>query len=298
MARTKEQIKAQILADINASGNTDLIQAFTGNLVNKYTEALLEALATSQSTSEQAVEVLINNSTDLLANNVFLVPNFIKLVSIGSSYQTKYKAPFYYQYGDVIRIQIKTDGTPIIGYESENINAQIVSRISIKVNTNTLQTTINLAKLDPVTKLTNAEVTDYTNFIKYVGGLNIGNVAVQSLDPDLLNGVISIEYNGNYTATIATDVNNAIDNYLKQLAGIDSFGSDIYLSGLIAEIEGVTGVVSVNIATLYFTIAGTTTNTYLINLVANKPTILANKYSPAAGYAIRGGSLTINLVAN
>ena len=298
MARTKEQIKAQILADINASGNTDLIQAFAGNLVNKYTEALLEALATSQATSEQAVEVLINNSTDLLANNVFLVPNFIKLVSIGSSYQTKYKAPFYYQYGDVIGIQIKSDGTPIIGYVSENINAQIVSRISIKVNTNTLQTTINLAKLDPVTKLTNAEVTDYTNFIKYVGGLNIGNVAVQSLDPDLLNGVISIEYNGNYTATIATDVNNAIDNYLKQLAGIDSFGSDIYLSGLIAEIEGVTGVVSVNIATLYFTIAGTTTNTYLINLVANKPTILANKYSPAAGYATRGGSLTINLVAN
>ena len=298
MARTKEQIKAQILADINASGNTDLIQAFAGNLVNKYTEALLEALATSQATSEQAVEVLINNSTDLLSNNVFLVPNFIKLVSIGSSYQTKYKAPFYYQYGDVIGIQIKTDGTPIIGYVSENINAQIVSRISIKVNTNTLQTTINLAKLDPVTKLTNAEVIDYTNFIKYVGGLNIGNVAVQSLDPDLLNGVISIEYNGNYTATIATDVNNAIDNYLKQLAGIDSFGSDIYLSGLIAEIEGVTGVVSVNIATLYFTIAGTTTNTYLINLVANKPTILANKYSPAAGYATRGGSLTINLVAN
>lgn len=184
------------------------------------------------------------------------------------------------------------DGVPT--YVPVNTALRIITRCFIRFSTSRILN-IYVTKSEPPAKLSALELSAIQDYYTNGGsstdlGIGVGDAGIAhvltSLDPDYVWIDATVYFNGQYSATIQTDVIAAIEAYLYSLGT----KGELHTVKLIDAIQSVQGVNDINIRGLAIrpnaTVFGS--RTYLIQASA----ILAISQEAAAGYAyqeITGG---------
>lgn len=228
MARTIAQIKQQMVDEKNAQSDlndlTSTSQTAIWNLV-------LFVVATGIALFEQLQDIFKEEIEALVALAAPATPQWIQ------------DRVFKFQY-DSTTPQVVTLVDFVPGYATVNENKRIITRCSVKTDVNRL-VKIKVAKSDPPAALASAEKTSLESYLDHILPAGIQRNVI-SLAADRLYVDAEIFYNGQYSATIETDVIDAINNYLSELP----FDGIVKISAIEDAIQAVAGVDDVVINTV------------------------------------------------
>lgn len=214
MARSIALIKQQLLDQKNAqaalSGLTSTSQTAIWNLwlfIQAFAINIFEQLLDSYKTE---IETVANSA----------IPNTDAWVQAQA---------FKFQYGDNIQLV-----NLVPTYTTIDTAKQIVTRCSVKTDNNKI-CQIKVAK--DTGKLTTPELNALTTYYGYIGNAGI-SYNIISDDADRIEIAADVYYDGQYTATIQSNVEAALNTYLANI----SFDGIIYVSKIEDTIQGVQGV--------------------------------------------------------
>lgn len=222
MARSIALIKQQLIDQKNAeaalSGLTSTSQTAIWNLwfyIQAVAINLFEQL-------QDAYKVEIEN----IANTA--IPNTDAWVQAQA---------FKFQYGDNIQLV-----NLVPTYTTIDTGKQIITRCSVKTDNNKI-CQIKVAK--ETGKLTTPELNALTTYYGYIGNAGI-SYNIISDDADQIEVVADVYYDGQYTATIQSNVESAINTYLANI----SFDGIVYVSKIEDTIQAVQGVKDIKLTAI------------------------------------------------
>ena len=271
MARTVAQCNTYIVNNLVA---TFAAQGITINPTNWSQTNLLRLIcysfAIAQSLAEQLMDIYTANVQTIQNNSAAGSPQWIQ------------DKVFKFQYSSTTpQNVVMTNGVP--SYPVVNPALRIVTACAVSSGL-PMFVSVKAAKgSTTLSALSASELSALQNYVTYIG--NVGIVyTVTSQDPDRLYLEGEIYYNGSYSSVIATNVINALDEYLLNLSR-ERFGGDILVSdieGVIKSVEGVNDVALEVIRPRYNSQAfgaGTTLKTGY--------DLIQRKYTSSAGYLIQ-----------
>lgn len=187
---------------------------------------------------------------------------------------------FKFQYSSTNPQIIQLNTTTLSPYYSEvNTTLRIVTQCSVNTSPNKI-VVIKVAKnLTPLTNDQQLALTAYLDFLNFAGVY----FQLISTDPDLIKVGYDIYFNGMYSASIETNVKDAINNFLSS-SNANNFNGTYYLSKLedvIQSVAGVTDVVARQVEVRPSTIIAANA----FKMVDNYQTLL-RKYDTYAGYMV------------
>lgn len=222
MARSIALIKQQLIDQKNAetalSGLTSTSQTAIWNLwffIQAFAINLFEQLLDSYKVE---IETVANSA----------IPNTDAWVQAQA---------FKFQYGDNIQLV-----NLIPTYTIIDTGKQIIKRCSVKTDNNKI-CQIKVAK--ETGKLTTPELNALTTYYGYIGNAGI-TYNIISDDADQIEVVADVYYDGQYTATIQSNVESAINTYLANI----SFDGIVYVSKIEDTIQAVQGVKDIKLTAI------------------------------------------------
>lgn len=271
MARTVAEcynyIVTNLVTEFAAQGIT--INPNTWSQANRL-RLMCHSFAVAQSLAEQLMDNYISEAQTIQNNSAAGSPQWIQ------------DKVFKFQYSATTpQNVIMTDGIP--SYAVVNPALRIVTACAVSsglpmfVNVKAAKGTTTLSALSAL------ELSALQNYVNYIG--NVGIVySVTSQNPDRLYLEGEIYYKGSYSAVIAANVIQALNDYLLNLSHT-RFGGDILVSDIenvIRNVEGVNDVSMKEIKTRYST-QGFGTGTTL----KTGYDLQQRKYNSSAGYLIQ-----------
>lgn len=276
MARSQAVIKAQIISYI--SGIPIISQLVVNNSQVAYNNNFIDIVARTINFFEQLMDAYKVDLEDKVSKG-----------AVGSDAWLQDRIlRFQYDSGTPQIVEIKSDFS--VDYVTVDATKRIITRASVNTTANKT-VSVKVAKQNPPVALSAPELAALQSYLTNTGdgtyagrGLGIGfsgiSIIASSSSADEIYINADIQFNGQYAATIQTDVISAINNYL---ANID-FNGKVYISNLEIAIKSVTGVVDVLLKDVAIRANATlfANKTYLVQ---NQTTIIQS-YSLEAGYAI------------
>ena len=266
MARKIETIKAQIIAQKNAStvlsGLTSPSQTAKFNLWAYITAVAIGIFEQIQDVFKADMEAIVAKSAP-------------------STYVWIREKAKLFQYGSSVLLNL-TDYTYY--YSAPDTEKQIVTRVSVSKGTNK-QVLIKVAKEEPPVSFTSGELSAFQAYIDEVCSAGI-DYKVSSADSDKLYVKAEIFYQGQFSSTISDDVITAIDAYLANLSSPENFNGVVRVSALQDAIQNVTGVQDVVL--LEVKIRGNSTPLASATVLIGSPDTLINYKSSTtvSGYVV------------
>jgi len=163
-------------------------------------------------------------------------------------------------------------------YATVSPDLQIITRASVKTLVNKV-VSVKVAKSDPPEALTSPELTAFQAYLNTISFAGVQYNAVSRIADKLLVGA-TIYYNGQYSASIQSDIELAVNNYLAQVP-FDTYVKNSKLEDALQSVVGVEDVVLNDVAIRPDSVTFSST-TYLIQ----NNTEIYRQYGLYAGYAI------------
>jgi hypothetical protein len=164
-------------------------------------------------------------------------------------------------------------------YATIDANLRIITACSVR-STITQTVLIKVAKSNPLTALTTAELNEAQSYINALGVAGI-TYTVQSTNSDKMFIEGTIYYNGTYSTVIQNNVLAGIRNYLYTLSQTD-FDGYLYVTNLINYIKSIEGVNDIVIDNLACRLDSQSIGSG-ISLITNGD-IINRRYLTGAGY--------------
>jgi hypothetical protein len=223
MARSIAAIQAQIISNKNAQPELDGL-----NSTSKFSVWNLWTYI---------IAVCIGVFEQLLDSYVVDLEKQVSQSAAASALWVQSKM-FAFQY-DATNPQIVQLINTVPQYPTINVAMQLITACSVnQTYSNNVQ--IKVAKGNPLSALTNTEVTAAQSYINTIGAAGIKYVVLSS-NSDKIYIQADVYYQGQYSAIIQTNVIAAINSYLTNLSST-SFNSSVKMSDLENVIRSVTGV--------------------------------------------------------
>lgn len=248
-------------------------------------QALQPTLTTLDSTSQTAIYTLWKYITSQVINYFEQLWDLYKVdletivtnAAVGTNQWFKFKI-LKFQYSATTPQVLEVDENYAVNYQTTDTSLNIITRCSVKT-TATRTVLIKVAKENPPVALSGTELTSLEGYVDDIAFAGI-NYVVSSTEADKLYLKANIYFDGQYSATISTDVIAAINLYLANL----TFDGSLVLSSLFDAIQSVTGVkdcVFVDVAARADATAFGS-KTYLVQT----NTTLIRDYATNAGYIV------------
>ena len=226
---------ARSIADINNTIVTNLVTQFaTVNITIDPTtwskrnilRNICYSFAIAQNIAEQLQDLAIAQMLDIQSKTI-----------AGTKKWLQYKM-FQFQYS-ATNPQVLQVINNVPTYATIDANLRIITACSVR-STITQTVLIKVAKGNPLTALTTAELTEAQSYINALGVAGI-TYNVQSANSDKMYLEGTIYYNGTYSSVIQNNVLGEIRNYLYTLSQTD-FDGYLYVTNLINFIKSIKGV--------------------------------------------------------
>lgn len=265
MARTVDQIKAQMLAEKQAQSS---LNALSSTSQTAFWNLYIYLVAVAINIFEQILDLFKVDIETIAYNSYPGSPQWIKQQVLNFQYSAT--TPQNVTYNPV---------TNIIGYSTINTVLRIVTRCSVNRFVNKI-VVVKAAKGTTPTALTTLEKNALQSYLYDIGFAGIDyNVVSNAADKLSLTGVVY--YEGAYSATIQASVITAINTYLSNIP----FDGIVTTNGVIDAVTNVAGVID-----FAPTIIGVrkdsvvfANRSFLYNLSSN---INLVKYQTDAGYIV------------
>ena len=226
---------ARSIADINNTIVTNLVTQFA--LVNitidpttwskrNILRNICYSFAIAQNIAEQLQDLAISQMLDIQSKSI-----------AGTKKWLQYKM-FQFQYS-ATNPQVLQVINNVPTYATIDENLRIITACSVR-STITQTVLIKVAKGNPLTALTTAELTEAQSYVNALGVAGI-TYNVQSTNRDKMYIEGTIYYNGTYSSVIQNNVLGEIRNYLYTLSQTD-FDGYLYVTNLINFIKSIKGV--------------------------------------------------------
>jgi uncharacterized phage protein gp47/JayE len=277
MARTVSIIQAQIKAQVDANPTLVLL------VPNASQTAIFKVWIYIQAVTIAVFEQL----QDVYKSEI---ETAIKSAPVGSDFWLQKKV-LEFQYDAITPQVVQLDTvTMAVGYDPIDVTKRIVTRASVKT-TGARVVTVKVAKNEPPVALTAPELASLQGYLTNGGdgtfngrGVGIGFAGTQIVATSTASDKVyikgTINYDGQYAATISATVITAIKDYLSNIP----FDGEIKIISLIDYIQNVPGVVDVLFEDVAIRADATAfiNKTYLIQTF----TEIISKYPTFAGYAV------------
>ena len=226
MARTIQQVKAQMIAQKNALTELSSLDSPSQTAFwNLYLFIVAAAIVTFETildwytqTWDALTSASYPGSSQWIAKQVF-------------KFQYSATTPQYVQYN-------ATNNT--IEYPVVNTDLQIVTRCGVETMVNKT-VLVKAAKSEPPEPLTTPEKTSLLSYL-YTKGFAGITYTVVSEEPDKLSIIGTVLYKGQFSATIEADVIAALDSWMATVSQ-SNFNQSFTVNDVIDVIQGVAGVV-------------------------------------------------------
>lgn len=226
MARTIAQIKQSLIDEKNAqsslSGLTSTSQTAIWNLIFYVCAVGIAILEQFMDVYKAEIQTIVNSNVAATAawiqSKVFL---------------------FQYSATNPQVVQVSSDFT--VSYPTVDEGLQIVTRCSVKSNTNKT-VTVKVAKSEPPAALDSNEQIALNEYLTHLLPAGV-EYQVQSLTSDKISITGTIYYDGQYADTIQENVEGVINTFLSQLP----FDGFLFVQKLTDAIQAGSGVVDVKI---------------------------------------------------
>ena len=277
MARTIEQIQANIISDVQAQPE------LSGTLTNNSRRAIWRLFTFVQASAililEQIIDVFKAENEVVISQAIPATPSWIS------------KKAFEFQYSLTTPQVIHLDNFAPV-YPVTNASLRIVTRCSVQTTISN-KVIIKTAKLEPPVALTSLELASLQSYINIIGIAGV-NYLCFSTEADRVYIDASIYYDGQYSTVIEGTVNNAINTFLSKL----QFNGQLKISDLEFAIRNITGVNDVLVNNIKIR-PNTTPFASGTFLVQNK-TLISRLFQTISGYVVLEDTVSnnFNFIAN
>ena len=262
MARTIEQIQADIIADIQAT--PELAEA---NSTSK--RAIWRLFAYVQASAILLLEQIIDTFTT--ANDI----KISQAIPATASWLNAKVLEFQYSATNPQIVQL-VNFVPV--YLVVDKSLRLITRCSV-VTTLSNQVVVKIAKSDPPVALNSAELISLQSYVNQIGIVGV-NYNCQSLTADKLYIDAEVYFDGQYSTVISGTVINAINTFLSTL----SFNGILKVSDIELAIRSVVGVSDVLLKNVKMRSDVTTfaNGTFLIQ----NNTVISRIFPTVSGYIV------------
>jgi hypothetical protein len=228
MARSIEVIKQQM---IDTKASLSALSGLTSNSQVSIFGNIFHVTAVEIAVLEQLIDLYIEQ-----------IEEIINAQAIGSVPWLRAKI-LEFQYQDYVELNTTTFE---ISYPTVDESKQIITRCSVSEAGN-LIVQAKVAKSDPPVALSGLEKTALTDYIYTI--IPAGTqVNVISLDSDKLYITGVVYYSGQYSTDIQVNVEAALEAYMENLSSSENFNGIVRVVDIHDAIQGVEGVVDLNIS--------------------------------------------------
>lgn len=277
MARTIEQIQANIIADVQSQPELN------ATLTNNSRRAIWRLFTFVQASAILLLEQIIDV---FKAENEVVISQAIPATASWIS-----KKAFDFQYSTSVPQVLQLIGFAPT-YLVIDASLRIVTRCSVQTTISN-RVIIKTAKLEPPTALSSLELASLQSYINLIGIAGVNYVCASS-EADRVYIDASVYYDGQYSTVIDGTVNNAINVFLSKLP----FNGQLKMSDLEFAIRNITGVNDVLINNIKIR-SNTTPFANGTFLIQNK-TVVSRLFQTISGYVVLEDTTAnnINFIAN